>query len=151
MGYCTIADVQALNAKRTYGASTTPTSTQVEALIEQVAVEIDALLQAQGYTVPVTTPDNFVNFLKYVNAYGAASLAEASMFPETTEPGETAHWQYLEKKYQSFIKAIREGEIPSSLSPGDTALNVASYYTEMDDQDDFPDPAFRKRAEDLEF
>jgi hypothetical protein len=29
--------------------------------------------------------------------------------------------------------------------------DVSSFYHVMEDQDDFPDPAFRKRSEDLEF
>lgn len=151
MAYCTITEVQNLNPKRTYGASTTPTTTQVNALIDQIAVEIDAVLESQGYTVPVTTPANLVNFLKYVNAYGAAYLAEAGMFPETAEPGETAHWQMLKKVYDNYMKMLTEGKIPASLGIDEGSYGVASYYTEMSDQDDFPDPVFRKRPEDKEF
>jgi len=151
MSYCTLEDVQALNPKRSYSSSTTPNATQVNALIDLVAVEIDSILQAQGYTVPVTTPSNFVNALKYVNAYGAAALAEAGMFPETTDPGQTAHWQMLNKKYEGWLEQLRKGEIPSSLSPGTSSADVASYYTQMGDKDDFPDPPFRMKSEDLEF
>ena len=151
MAYAVLADIQALNPKRTYGASTTPTSTQVEALITQVAVEIDAILEAQGYTVPVTTPANLVNFLKYVNAYGAAYLAEAGMFPETSEMGSTPHWKVLKEIYDKYMKMLLEGKIPASLGIGAESINVGSFYTEMDDQDDFPDPVFRKRSEDKEF
>lgn len=151
MAYCTSTEVGNLNPKRTYGAATTPTSTQVSALIDQVAVEIDAVLEAHGYTVPVTSPTNLVAFLKYVNAYGAAYLAEAGMFPETAEPGETAHWQMLKKVYDNYLKMLMEGNIPASLGIAEESANAASYYTQMDDQDDFPDPVFRKRPEDKEF
>jgi len=122
----------------------------VGALIDQVAVEIDAVLEAQGYTVPVTSPSNLVEFLKYVNAYGAAYLAEAGMFPETAEPGETAHWQMLKKIYDAYMKNLAEGKIPGHAldSPSEA---VASYYTEMDDQSQFPDPMFRVRPEDKDF
>ncbi len=150
MAYCTSTEVGNLNPKRTYGASTTPTNTQVDALITQVAVEIDAILEAQGYTVPVTAPANLLNFLKYVNAYGAAYLAEAGMFPETAEPGETAHWQMLKKIYDNYIKMLQEGKIPG-IALDSPSESVASYYTEMSDQDDFPDPIFRKRSEDKDF
>jgi len=151
MSYCILEHVQTLNPKRNYNTDSTPSVTQVNALIDQVAVEIDSILQAQGYTVPVTTPDNFVSFLQYVNAYGAAALAEAGMFPETTDPGQTAHWQMLNKKYEGWLGQLRKGEIPSSLAPGTSSADVASYYTQMGDQDDYPDPPFRMKSEDLEF
>ena len=151
MSYCSITDVQALLPKRTFSATSTPTTTQVNALIDQIAVEIDAVLESQGYTVPATTPANFVNFLKYVNAYGAGALAEAGMFPETTDKGETPHWKVLDDKYKGWMESLEAGKIPPSLGKADEALNAASFYTEMDDQDDYPDPAFRKRSQDLEF
>ena len=148
MAYCASADVQALNPKRSYSSTSTPTSTQIDTLIAQVAVEIDAVLEAQGFTVPVTTPTNFVNALKAVNAYGAAALAEMGMFPETSEIGSTPHWKVLWETYKDWLKQLRAGEIPLSLGAGEM---VSSFYHEMDDQDEWPDPAFRKRSEDKEF
>jgi len=151
MAYCSLAEVQNLNPKRTYGASTTPTTTQVNALIAQIAVEIDAVLEAKGYTVPVTTPANFVEALKYLNAYGAAALAEMGMFPETSEMGQTPHWKLLNEKYNDGIKQLREGEIPRGLGLDEEAIGAGSYYTEMSDQDDFPEPSFRIRSIDKDF
>lgn len=151
MAYCDLDDVKALNPQREYGHDDNPDSSQVGALIEQVAVEIDAVLESQGYTVPVTEPANLVNFLKYINAYGAAYLAEAGMFPETAEPGETAHWQMLQKRYDKYLKMLEEGRIPQALGTSTASFGVGSLYTEMEDQDDFPEPAFRIRSQDLEF
>ena len=151
MAYCTSTEVGNLNPKRTYSATSTPTTTQVSALIDQVAVEIDAVLESLGYMVPITTPANLVLFLKYVNAYGAAYLAEAGMFPETAEPGETAHWQMLKKVYDNYMKMLLDGKIPPSLEGGTLGNDVASFYTEMADQDDFPDPMFRVRPADKDF
>jgi len=151
MAYCTITEVNNLNPKRNYEADTTPTTTQVNSLIDQIAVEIDAVLQAKGYTVPVTTPANFLSSLKYVNAYGAAALAEMGMFPETSEMGQTPHWKILWKTYQDWLKSLRDGEIPSSLGIDSESIGAGSFYTEMSDQDDFPDPSFRMRAEDKDF
>lgn len=149
MAYCALSDVQALNPKRTYDDNSEPTSTQVGTLITQTAVEIDAVLQAQGYTVPITTPTNFVNFLKMVNAYGAASLAEMGMFPEISEKGSTPHWKVLWDTYKGWLKALRDGETPFDVAT--LGGDASSFYHEMEDQDDFPDPAFRKRYEDKVF
>ena len=152
MAYCALADIQALSPERTYDATSTPTSTQVAALITQIAVEIDAVLQARGYTVPVTSPANFVEFLKAVNAYGAAALADKGMYPATSDIGQTQHWQALMKIYQGWLKMLGDGSVaPASLAVAAGSSGLGSYYTEMADQDDYPEPAFRIRSDDKEF
>jgi hypothetical protein len=151
VSYCTLSDVRSLNPTREYSPTSTPSEEQVEALITQIAAEIDAVLQAQGYTVPVTTPANFVIALKAINAYGAAALAEMGMFPETSEMGSTPHWKTLNEKYENWMKALRNGEIPPELSAGTAGEMVGGYYTDAADQSEFPDPAFRKKDTDLQF
>lgn len=116
MSYCNLSDVQALNAKRVYGATSTPTATQVLTLIDQVATEIDMVLSVRGYTVPVTTAGTLLSFLKTLNAQGAAALAEQAMFPETGEPGATPHWKMLWAIYQGWIKDLKAGVIPETSS-----------------------------------
>lgn len=150
MGYCVIAAIQRLTPKRTFTASSTPTTTQVESIIDDIAAEIDAALNTRGYTVPVTSPAAFLTFLGVVNAYGAAALAEAGMFPETVQAGYTPHWRIMEDKYQGWLKDLKEGKLsPNSLS------NYASYYTEFDKDeeytDGYPEPIFRVSSDDKEF
>jgi len=128
-----------------------PTSTQVTILINQIAVEIDAVLEAQGYTVPVTSPANFVNALKAVNAYGAAALAEMGMFPETSEKGSTPHWKVLWQTYQDWLGSLRKGEIPPDLALSSSAASVGGYYTDVADKEEYPEPIFRISAKDKEF
>jgi len=116
MAYCVIADVQALNAKRTYDATSTPTATQVESLITRIANEIDTVLAARGLDTPVTTPAAFLDHLKQVNAYGAAALAEMAMFPETSGLGETPHSAMLWKIYKEKLQALAEGQLPVAVT-----------------------------------
>lgn len=153
MAYCTITDVQALNAQRTYSATTKPTTTQVTALIAQIATEIDAVLAAKGYTIPVATPTTFVTFLATVNAYGAGALAEAAMFPETSEMGSTPHWKVLQAKYDAWLKLLIDGGvIPASMSAGEEGENVGGAYLDGDNKgDDYPEPIFRISANDKDF
>ena len=114
MAYCTLADVKALNAKRTYDETSTPTSSQVETLINQVANEIDFSLTNNGYTVPITSPDVAVKFLQNLNALGAAGLAESAMFPEKVVPGETSYGQILRKDYEDGLKYLRDNGIETT-------------------------------------
>jgi len=116
MSYCTITQVQGHNAKRVYGASTTPTTTQVNEFISRIADEIDVVLSGRGMTTPITTPTSLVNFLSQVNAFGAASLAEDAQFPETSAPGMTPHARSLWDKYQQALKFLSEGALPSDES-----------------------------------
>jgi hypothetical protein len=150
MAYCTITDVRGKNPKQTYSASSTPTQTQVEQFITDIAVEIDNVLQSLGYAIPVTTPANFVNHLKQVNANGAAALADMAMFPDSPE-GTSPYGKQLYSIYQKQLAALRNGEIPADLSQETGSSPVASYYSKMTDQAEFPDPDFRKRSQDLEF
>ena len=117
MSYCTTTDVKTLNPTRTYDAASTPTLTQVQAYIDQIAGEVDTVLQGRGLAVPVTTPAVFVTFLKQLNAFGAAALAERAMFPEAQGMmGGTAassmHW----KQYQDGLKWMKEGSLPTGTS-----------------------------------
>lgn len=112
MAYCTITHVQGHNPKRTYSATSTPTTTQVQEFIDRIANEIDVVLGGRGFTVPVTSPTELANFLIQVNAYGAAALAEDAMFPETTVPGATPHSVSLWSKYQAALKYLGEANLP---------------------------------------
>jgi hypothetical protein len=149
MGYCLLPDVQGLNPKRTYNDSSSPTDAQVLVHIDTIADEIDLVMASAGYTVPLTTPTTLLSALKRINTYGAAALAEMAMFPETTGLGETAHWQILWKTYQGWLDLLRKGEIPLNLEV--TNDPVGSYYTDVADQGEFPDPVFRKSALDKDF
>lgn len=113
MSYCTITDIRALNPQRTYSAVTTPTATQVEAYITQIAGELDATLLGRGLSVPVSTPAEFVAFLLQLNAVGAAARAEQAMFPEAKGLGTTPAAQVLWKQYQDGLKWLREGKLPT--------------------------------------
>lgn len=114
MAYCEIADVSALNPQRTYNPSSKPTSAQVVELISKVSAEIDSILLGRGYSTPVSTPTEFVTYLKSVNAHGAAALAEMGMFPEASGVAATPHGELLWKLYKDMCTFLREGSLPSA-------------------------------------
>lgn len=140
MAYCTITDVQALNPKRTYGDTTTPTQTQVETSIDQIGNEIDSILLARGLTTPITTPTEFVAHLKQVNAYGAAALAEMAMFPEAGGPGATSHGSDLWKIYKNMTTRLEKGELPTAVE----TTGPRSFFTEHPTTEPTEDQPWRK-------
>ncbi len=152
MAYCTITNVQALNPKRTYSASSTPTTTQVEGFITRIAEEIDAILAGRGFTVPVTTPASLLSYLTHVNALGAAALAEQAMFPESTKPGTTASGANLWAQYKDAKEFLRTGDLPSEgSSAADLPFSFAEQNqdteTEPAEEHDWQKPKFGKNKE----
>ncbi len=118
MAYCTITDLQGVNPKRTYSATSTPTQTQVETHIANIAAEIDTVLLGRGLTVPVTTPAQLVAFLKQTNAVGAAAMAEFGMFPEASGMGSTPQGQRLWTVYTKALDFLRTGRLPTAVQTG---------------------------------
>ena len=128
MAYAALADVQAINPKRTYGASTTPTTTQVAGFIDDIAAEIDSLLSARGLATPVTEPASFLAHLTHVNAVGAAARAEFAMFPEAAEsPAGSPQGDRLWGQYQEYLRALRKDALPVTMVHDDVP---ASFFTE---------------------
>ena len=117
MSYCVAADISVLNPTRTYSATSTPSLVQLAEYISQIAGEIDTVLEGRGLTVPVTSPDQFVVFLKQLNVLGAGAMAERAMFPEAQgmmggTSAAALHW----KQYQDGLKFLKEGNLPTGTS-----------------------------------
>lgn len=102
-------DVQGINIHRTYSSSTKPTTTQVEAALEDGYREINARLSALGYTMPFTsTTSQSYKILKLINAYFAA--AQAEMFAASFGgPAEAMRGQALLKEYERRMALIEDG------------------------------------------
>ena len=139
MAYCTITDIQTLNSDRTYDTNSHPTATQVSSQIDLIAAELDAILAGRNYTVPVTTPAWLVNILKTINAYGAASLIETSMFPEGVDKGSSPHWKVLSDKYEAWKAKLESGSITSDF---DASMPGSIFNDPNTDQEDYPEPNF---------
>jgi hypothetical protein len=128
MAYAALSDIQAVNPKRTYSATSTPTTTQVTAFLSDIAAELDTILTSRGVTVPVTAPAEFLAHLKHVNAVGAAARAEFAMFPEAQEsPAGSPQGDRLWTQYQEYLRALRKDALPVT---HESDLTPASFFTE---------------------
>lgn len=103
---------------REFGASTVPTETQVESVLDDVAMDINRELEAASFTVPVDSDDypTAHGFVAALNNYGAASIV-LSMLPtgayqpeEDFEGGGTSRAEMFSKRYNSGLKKIRESK-----------------------------------------
>ena len=117
--YGTVAGIERLIGdivpSRTFGVSTVPSTTQAEAELDNVAAEINAELDVQGYTVPVDVTNYPTAYAaaKAANEYGAAARLLSTIPSEAYNPdeevvdtGESRPQQY-EKLLNRFIKRIR--------------------------------------------
>jgi hypothetical protein len=151
MAYCTISDVQIFAAKFPLSTSTTPTSTQVETLIDLVAAQIDSVLLSKGYTVPVTTPTEFVNSLRLLNAQGAEAMALMAQFPGGASKDSIPQYQSILELYQAGLKALRNGEMPIALGKSGTGGMGSLYTSPSTNQSTYPDPVFSISPNSREF
>lgn len=112
MAYATVSHVQAKTIGRpTYTATSPVTDTQVIEFLEDTAVEIDAILRARGYTVPVpTTATSALRLLQNGNTLGAAALVEAAApVPHTSA-------EYARKLWEEFQKMLWKGGLELDLA-----------------------------------
>jgi hypothetical protein len=79
MAYASIPDISALAAKRTFGATSVPSASQVAEFIDFTAADIDSMIAADGYALPIpTTATVALLDLKRLNALGAYVQVEHS-------------------------------------------------------------------------
>src|SRR3954471_18491998 len=109
MAYATITDVTGLIAQFPLSVGSKPSTSQATTIMTDISSEIDVALSSAGVTVPVTTPQYFLDWLGRLNAYGAAAAVLKSMFPGATGPEETPAYAFWEARYREGLAAIRDG------------------------------------------
>lgn len=123
MSYCSVDHVAARTGF-TYSATSKPTYDEVVEIIANIAAEMDGVLQAAGYTVPVAGAQA-VAMLKHYNVLGAAYQAWHAGVSGTDRFPKVEAWQ---TDYRDFLSRIRKGEqqLPgiSPLSDIDAAFGI---------------------------
>jgi hypothetical protein len=86
MAFCDLDDVIALSQPSTgvYDDTTKPTKLQVQKWIDSFSAHLRLKLRSFGYTLPITNDDD-LKYLKDLNAYAAASLAEEATAGRTND------------------------------------------------------------------
>jgi len=155
MAYCARTDVE-MKTRRWmptgFTTTTKPKAADVEQFVTDIAAEIDAILAADGITVPVTNA-TAVAYLKHLNVLGAAALTADVLFPQATGEGETPAGAKFEKRYQDGLARLESGDNPVALilsQAADTGGRAPiSHYTEMSSSDqELTEPHFTR---DMEF
>ncbi len=118
--YGTVAAIERLIGDivedRTFDTDTFPTTAQVEAELDAVAAEINAHLDAHGYTVIISSSSypHAYNAAAAANNYGAAARLLAvvpSMAYDTEEDRATSRQGMYEGRLKAFLKKIENRQI----------------------------------------
>lgn len=145
--YAAVTDVQRLIGDivtgREFAADTVPTTTQVENELDNVAAELNALLDMKGYTVKVseTNYPHAYNALKAANAYGAAARLLATVPTEAYDPDEemvdtgSSRAQMYERYLNQMKKQIRKYEIRAGMRANRMSRTKAGAATNEDGTD----------------
>lgn len=123
MAYASIQDVQARDPTLTFTATSVPNASQVARFIEDTAAELDGILAALDYTIPVpTTATQAWTMLRGFNALGAnAHVQEAAPTGRHRDQARTL--------WEECKKALRAGDIAltdASSDPGGMPLGPGS-------------------------
>lgn len=134
--YCLPADVaRVMGLDNAFSELTTPTADEVQSEIDNIASDINGVLQAIGYGLPVTDSEA-LRLLGHYNALGAAVGVWHSTYVSDTAPDRVKYW---ETSYNNFLGRLRRGEqqLPGSddLTDTDAQFDIAatpvrdSYWT----------------------
>lgn len=155
--YGTVAKVEArvgdLVLGRAFSASTVPTTTQVEGLIDDVASRINMELRAQGYTVPVANTLTDVEayaYLSYANSAGAAALVlntlpGAVLDPDSPDENGNRR-QALWGELMAALAYIKKGDLPASHTVSSEVTKAWS-GSSVDSQGVKRDPVFTRERD----
>ena len=136
---------------RTFGASTVPSETEMEAAIDAIADVLNARLDMVGYTVPVVLADfpYAYGLLEEANNNGAAARLLGSIPVQAYDPDEqmedqgNTRAQMYERYLNQVLKMIDDRKIRAAMRKSRFADLRAGAATDSDGNT--KDPLYRRR------
>lgn len=108
MGYATPTQVYVRHPGRTFTATSKPSTGEVADAIDQTAAELDGILRARGYSLPIaTTATGTLKLLEGYNALGADVLVEQAALSGSGEGKRSAAW----KAWEAAKKMLATGQV----------------------------------------
>ncbi len=105
MAYCTVAQVEDLMQTK-FTSVGKPPKARVEEIVDEVSGELDGVIEAAGYTLPITATAALALLRRY-NTYGAAAAAWHAGFILEKDMPRVVYWN---EEYQNFLSRLRRGE-----------------------------------------
>lgn len=152
MAYATSGEVIKYTGRAQFAlSSSSPVSVDdILEIIDDLAAEIDGLVQSLDVTLPIVEADSPYAYavLKRLNALGAAYTVELRLFGDAS-PGDArnARFTTLREDYLRLLQQIKTGDI--LLSDADGATNsdadLAASTGYRDSNDEIVDPFFKRK------
>lgn len=102
MAYASLPDVSALAAKRTFGATSIPSASQVAQFLDFVSSDLDSIIAADGYGLPVPTGATIaLADLKRLTALGAYAQVEHSAQESVDVDRAQKEWDNARAEFKS--------------------------------------------------
>ncbi|HLF28223.1 MAG TPA: hypothetical protein VJG32_17980 [Anaerolineae bacterium] len=126
MAYCDAEGLQNLMGM-TFDEVSQPPIDEVEDAITNIAGEIDGVLEAAGYALPVAA-EAALSMLEQYNKFGAGARVWFSAFSDMEAPERVKYWR---DSYNAFLQRIKAGtqKLPGEDISGeeDIAFDVAPH------------------------
>lgn len=108
-----------------------PSETDIAGFLDDVAAEIDALLEARGLTPPAPG-SAAANALRGINADGALLLALEATYPEGSGPSSAGKiLDTVRSRYEDAVSALVEGKLAAIalLEAGSAAPSASNFFS----------------------
>lgn len=136
MAYCTTSDVQSRNPYRTIGASTKPTTAEVQAWIDEAEAYVDGALATAGLTSPCVNTSGIKVLRNKVATFvsGLVKIAYASAGgDDANDDGQKEVQQFNDFLIDLRSNSVEWGGILQSGTAGTSAQKLRSYTTNNTD------------------
>ncbi len=162
MAYADITQTQSY-LSLALSATSQPTLTQAQGILDDRAAEIDSALGSRGYSVPITSPAWFVADLAVLNAKGAAADCILQANPAFTTKGDgliTTLDPYGKQLLDYFVARLAElrqgigvpvgvGRAETQQAPSGFFADTGAWGQDLTQKDDFGEliksqPAFSR-------
>ncbi len=129
MSYGTASDVHALNENRVFTGSSNPTLTEVDRFLALTAAEIDGILRARGFLVPVpTSATSALQLLAHGNALGAAAMVEQGAQQSDRREDARILWRDFKRMLESSDLGLESGTQDPDRGTPRWASNASSLF-----------------------
>ena len=133
MPYAVASQVEARNPKRVFTGSSLPATDQVTQYLVDTAAELDGILLARGYTVPVATSATSAHELMVnYNVLGAHFLAEQAAPTSDREESAQKAWENAKKMLKDGKIELDAARDTTESSPRGPTVPSAYFFRDQD-------------------
>lgn len=131
MAYASASNVEALcqhllGKENAFSTTSSPTRDEVTAFLSSGCAIIESYLSSYGYSVPVASGTVSYDWIRDINAYYAAAIAEMTRLNVSVQPGERTKGQVYQEIFWQNLERLLSLDL--ALVGGTSRSNAGSLY-----------------------